>query len=178
MIFNRFTILSSLLAATASAVPFVAEDFPLSVIPLNELPAPDTIPTPVNATEASNLATRATEAIHLVNCEGNGYAYSIEIYCGDDSNCNYQPSSDNQCFLTSGGLVTWEGRSNQGCGFTSGTTFYYTLPANAQSYANYAKVGSGYNAYHNYNIFKDDKHAMYTAGNGAVCRSIYYCLIA
>lgn len=36
---------------------------------------------------------------------------------------------------------------------------------------------SGYNAYHNYNIFKDDKHAMYTAGNGAVCRSIYYCLI-
>lgn len=79
MIFNQFTILSSLLAATASAVPFVAEDFPLSVIPLDELPAPDTIPAPVNATEASKLATRATEAIHLVNCEGNGYAYSIEI---------------------------------------------------------------------------------------------------
>ncbi|KAJ0117967.1 hypothetical protein J7T55_014418 [Diaporthe amygdali] len=178
MIFNRFVIVSSLLAITASAVPFIAEDFPLSVVPLNELPAADTIPAPVNVSEPIKLLTRATEGIHLVNCEGNGYAYSIEIYCSDDSNCNYQPSSNNQCFLSSSGLFTWEGRSNQGCGFTSGTTFYYTLPYNAQSYADFTKVGTGYNAYHNYNIFKDNKHVMYTAGNGAVCRSIYYCLQA
>lgn len=79
MIFNRFAVLSSLLAATAIAVPFVAEDFPLSAIPLDELPAPDSIPTPVNATESSKLVTRATEGIHLVNCAGNGLAYSIEI---------------------------------------------------------------------------------------------------
>lgn len=79
MIFNRFTALFSLLAATASAAPFVAEDFPLSVVPLNELPAPDTIPAPVNVSEPIKLVTRATEGIHLVNCEGNGYAYSIEI---------------------------------------------------------------------------------------------------
>lgn len=79
MIFDRFAVLSSLLAATAVAAPFVAEDFPLSVIPLNELPAPDSIPTPVNATESIKLMTRATEGIHLVNCEGNGLAYSIEI---------------------------------------------------------------------------------------------------
>lgn len=35
---------------------------------------------------------------------------------------------------------------------------------------------TGYNNFHNYNVFKDDEHAMYTAGNGAVCRSIYYSL--
>lgn len=79
MIFNRFAVLTSVLAATASAVPFVAEDFPLSVVPLSELPAPDSIPTRVNATESIKLMTRATEGIHLVNCEGNGLAYSIEI---------------------------------------------------------------------------------------------------
>lgn len=79
MIFNQFVIVSSLLAITASAVPFIAEDFPLSVVPLNELPAADTIPAPVNVSEPIKLMTRATEGIHLVNCEGNGYAYSIEI---------------------------------------------------------------------------------------------------
>jgi hypothetical protein len=79
MIFNRFAIISSLLAATAVAVPFVAEDFPLSAVPLSELPAPDTIPAPVNVTEPIKLMVRATEGIHLVNCQGNGYAYSIEI---------------------------------------------------------------------------------------------------
>ncbi|KAG6365956.1 hypothetical protein INS49_000132 [Diaporthe citri] len=178
MIFNRFAVLSSLLAATAIAVPFVAEDFPLSAIPLDELPAPDSIPTPVNATESVKLATRATEGIHLVNCEGNGLAYSIEIYCADDSNCNFQPSSDNQCFLSTKGLFTWEGRVNQGCAFTSGVTYYYILPANAHSYPNFSKVGTGFNALHNYNVFKDNEHVMYTTGNGAVCKSIYYSLIA
>ncbi|KAI7773069.1 hypothetical protein LA080_012005 [Diaporthe eres] len=122
MIFNRFAVLSSLLAATALAVPFVAEDFTY--------------------------------------------------------NCNFQPSSDNQCFLSTKGLFTWEGRSNQGCAFTSGITYYYSLPANAQSYANFAKVGTGFNAFHNYNVFKDNQHVMYTAGNGAVCKSIYYSLMA
>lgn len=91
MIFNRFAVLSSLLAATAIAVPFVAEDFPLSAIPLDELPAPDSIPTPVNATEESTkLTTRATEGIHLVNCEGNGLAYSIEIVGCFSSSCSLQ----------------------------------------------------------------------------------------
>lgn len=79
MIFNRFAAVSSLLAITASAIPFVAEDFPLSVVPLNELPSAETIPAPVNVTEPIKLMTRASEGIHLVNCQGNGYAYSIEI---------------------------------------------------------------------------------------------------
>lgn len=90
MIFNRFAVLSSLLAATAIAVPFVAEDFPLSVVPLNELPGPDAIPAPVNDTESIKLMTRATEGIHLVNCEGNGLAYSIEIVCSLPSSCLLQ----------------------------------------------------------------------------------------
>ncbi|KAL1874525.1 hypothetical protein Daus18300_003544 [Diaporthe australafricana] len=177
MFFNRVAVVSSLLAITASAIPFVAEDFPLSVVPLDELPSAETIPAPVNVTEPIKLMARATEGIHLVNCAGNGYAYSIEIYCSDDSNCNYMPASNNQCFLSASGLFTWEGRTNQGCGF-SGTPYYYTLPANAHSYPNYSKVGTGYNNFHNYNVFKDDEHAMYTAGNGAVCRSIYYSLQA
>lgn len=37
---------------------------------------------------------------------------------------------------------------------------------------------TGYNEYHNYNIFKDNQPIMYTAGNGAVCKSVYYCLQA
>lgn len=36
---------------------------------------------------------------------------------------------------------------------------------------------TGFNQYHNYNVFKDNEHAMFTAGNGAVCKSIYYILI-
>lgn len=93
MIFNRFTALFSLLAATASAAPFVAEDFPLSVVPLDELPAPDTIPAPVNVSEPIKLMGRATEGIHLVNCEGNGYAYSIEIV-GSPSVLKSQPTAE------------------------------------------------------------------------------------
>lgn len=64
-----------------------------------------------------------------------------EQYCPDDSNCNHQPSSDNQCFLSTNGFFTWEGRANQGCAFTSGVTYYYTLPANAHSYPAFTKVG-------------------------------------
>jgi hypothetical protein len=80
MLFNRFMALSSLLAATTSAAPFVPEDFPLAVVPLSELPPPDTIPAPVvNVSEPIKLVGRATEGIHFVNCQGNGYAYSIEI---------------------------------------------------------------------------------------------------
>lgn len=36
---------------------------------------------------------------------------------------------------------------------------------------------TGFNKYHNYNVFTDNEHVMYTAGNGAVCKSIYYNLI-
>ena len=35
---------------------------------------------------------------------------------------------------------------------------------------------SGDNGFHGFNIFKDDKHVMYTDGNGNQCRSIYYSL--
>lgn len=104
MIFNRFAILSSFLAATATAVPFVAEDFPLSAIPLDELPAPDSIPTPVNATESTKLTTRATEGIHFVNCAGNGLAYSLEIV-GPSPHICYKKG------LGAGMLQGWETKS-------------------------------------------------------------------
>ncbi len=35
---------------------------------------------------------------------------------------------------------------------------------------------TGFNQFHNYKIFKDNQPVMYTDGNGAVCRSIYYIL--
>lgn len=35
---------------------------------------------------------------------------------------------------------------------------------------------SGTNGFHQYNIFKDNQHVMYTDGNGNQCRSIYYAL--
>lgn len=35
---------------------------------------------------------------------------------------------------------------------------------------------SAHNPYHNYIVYHDDSHTMYTASNGAVCKSIYYLL--
>ncbi|KAH8894530.1 hypothetical protein GQ53DRAFT_612647, partial [Thozetella sp. PMI_491] len=128
----------------------------------------------IEPAEFIQLSKRATEGIHLVNCQGGGLSYSLEIYCADDGNCNHLASSSDECFLSTSGLFTWEGRTNQGCGFPSGVPFFYTLPSDAASRSDFSKVGTGSNKYHSYNVFKDNKHVMYTDGNGAVCRSIYY----
>jgi hypothetical protein len=93
--------------------------------------------------ESVPLIKRATEGIHLVNCEGGSLnlRYSLEIYCADDSNCNHLANAADQCFLSTAGLFTWEGRSNQGCGYPSGVPFTYSLPSDAQSRADFSLVG-------------------------------------
>ncbi|KAK3332766.1 hypothetical protein B0T19DRAFT_398503 [Cercophora scortea] len=128
---------------------------------------------PLAADGEMEVVKRATEGIHLVNCVGPE-RYSIIIYCPNDGDCNHLASTDNQCFSNAGGLTTWE--TSGGCAFTSGTVFSYTIQANAQSRPNYSQVGTGRNPYHDYKIYKDDQHVMYTEGSGNVCRSIYYAL--
>ncbi len=71
MIFTSLIALSSIaMGVTAAAV--VA-------------PAPSSLAVPEHAVEGVQLGTtvqlskRTTEAIHLVNCVGGGFAYSIEI---------------------------------------------------------------------------------------------------
>ncbi|KAI9150340.1 hypothetical protein HJFPF1_10102 [Paramyrothecium foliicola] len=113
--------------------------------------------------QSAQLDKRATEGVHLVNCDGNGLKYSIIVYCPDDSNCNHQPSSDNQCFMTTSSLYTWEGRTNAGCAFTSGVTFRFTLPANAKTRPLYSAVGSGSNGFRSFTIYNDAQPIMYTA---------------
>ncbi|KAJ8121449.1 hypothetical protein O1611_g10097 [Lasiodiplodia mahajangana] len=118
---------------------------------------------------------RATEGLHLVNCSGP-QQYSIVIYCPNDADCNHLATTNNQCFVEASGFEHWE--QSGGCAFTSGTTFSWTIQSDAQNKPNYTKVGTARNPYHNYNVFKDDQHVMYTEGSGNVCRSIYYALQA
>ncbi|KAK0125690.1 hypothetical protein ONS95_000308 [Cadophora gregata] len=129
--------------------------------------------TPVASPDGTVKLAKRSEGVHLVNCGNN---YSVVLYCANDSNCNFNPSAGNQCLPTNGGVDTWEG-SNQKCTFPgTGTTFTWNIQSNAQSQANFVQVGTGSNGFHGFNIFKDDKHVMYTDGNGNQCKSIYYCL--
>ncbi|KAJ8121181.1 hypothetical protein ONZ43_g2302 [Nemania bipapillata] len=124
--------------------------------------------------ESAQLTKRA-DGIHLVNC----VTYSAVIFCSDDSNCNFNPSSGNECIpkdhLNSKGLEIWEG-TNSSCTFSTGVTFFWGIESNAQSQPNFSVVGSGTNSLQGFTIRKDDQHVMYTDGNGHACQSIYYAL--
>ncbi|KAK3941375.1 hypothetical protein QBC46DRAFT_311464 [Diplogelasinospora grovesii] len=129
-------------------------------------------PSPAPDADVPRIVKRG-EGVHLVNC---GSSYSAVVYCENDGNCNFFPGAGNQCIPGNGGLFAWEGGSKS-CKFPgTGTTFTWNIVGNAQSQANFANVGSGNNGFHGFQIFKDDKHVMYTDGNGNQCRSIYYCL--
>ncbi|KUJ17986.1 uncharacterized protein LY89DRAFT_732688 [Mollisia scopiformis] len=131
------------------------------------------IANPISSELTTNLAKRATEGIHLVNCGNN--VYSVVVYCPNDGDCNHDPGAGNGCDHPNGGTFTWEG-SQQNCKFDTGTTLTWNIESNAQSQPNFAQVGTGSNGFHNFNIFKDDKHTMFTDGNKNQCNSIYYAL--
>ncbi|KAH8896152.1 hypothetical protein GQ53DRAFT_619679, partial [Thozetella sp. PMI_491] len=114
------------------------------------------------------------EGVHLVNCDGPAGQGSFVVYCEDDSNCNHQPrSSKEECDFHQDGFRTWEG-TNDSCNFGSqGVTFSWHIDSDAQGRPDYTKVGSGSNGFHEFAIFKDDKHIMWQL-QGQTCRSIYY----
>ncbi|KAK4224307.1 hypothetical protein QBC38DRAFT_485810 [Podospora fimiseda] len=128
----------------------------------------------VNATEGFGLidargeVVKRVEGVHLLNC---GSAYSVVLYCPNDSSCSHTPN--NAC--TYGNIITWEG-GYKSCTFPTGVTFWWNIVSNAQSYANFAVVGNGGNGYTNFVIRKDDKHTFYTDGYGTACKTIYYSL--
>lgn len=93
---------------------------------------------PISGEVTTNLAKRATEGIHLVNCGNN--IYSVVVYCPDDSNCNHNPGSGDGCDHPRGGTFTWEG-SQESCTFSTGTIFTWDIESNAQSQPNFAQVG-------------------------------------
>ncbi|KAL8341043.1 hypothetical protein RB601_006914 [Gaeumannomyces tritici] len=154
--------LASLFAGAAMAAPAPAPS------PLSEVAAAEP------AEGASVLAKRA-EGIHLVNCENSAgrTIYSAVVYCPNDSDCNRNPGAGNSC--VPGGVITWE-RANGSCRFSTGVTFTWGIASNAQSFADFQQVGDGGNGGTNFRIFKDNKHRMYTDGNGNSCKSIYYGL--
>jgi hypothetical protein len=171
---SLFAISAAVGAAVATPVAAAAAAAPTSLAKA-ERPLEGVEVTAFELDSAPQLSKRATEGVHLVNCAGNGLLYSIIVYCPDDNNCKHQPSSDNQCFLTTSSLVKWEGKT-AGCAFTSGVTFSYTLPADAKSKPKFSAVGSASNGFRGFTVYNDDEPVLYTAGNGAVCRSVYYAL--
>ncbi|KAH7342490.1 hypothetical protein BKA65DRAFT_595607 [Rhexocercosporidium sp. MPI-PUGE-AT-0058] len=131
------------------------------------------ISTPVASPDGSVKLSKRAEGIHLVNC---GSRYSVVLYCANDGNCNFNPGQGDQCLPTNGGVQHWEGGS-QKCTFPgTGTTFTWNIRSDAQNQKDYTQVGTGSNGFHGFNIFKDDKHVMYSDGNGNRCSSIYYSI--
>jgi len=149
---HAFTLLVAL-AGTALANPIAA-------------PSPDT-------NDGMPRIVRRGEGVHLVNC----VTYSAVVYCANDGNCNFFPSSGNQCIPDNGGITRWEGGSNRRCTFPgTGTEFKWSIDSNAQNSKTYSRVGTGNNGFHDFAIYKDDQHVMYKDGNGNSCKSIYYCI--
>ena len=59
-----------------------------------------------------------------------------EQYCDDDSNCNFVPAADHNCYIEGGRPVTWEPSGS--CTFTTGVTFSRTVE---KSLVEYVVVG-------------------------------------
>ncbi|KAG4438389.1 hypothetical protein IFR05_006151 [Cadophora sp. M221] len=131
--------------------------------------------TPIASPDGTVKLAKRAEGVHLVNC---GDRYSVVLYCANDGNCNFNPGPGDQCLPTNGGVQHWEG-GTQKCTFPgTGTTFTWSLRSDAQQQKDYTQVGTGSNGFHGFNIFKDDKHVMYSDGNGNRCSSIYYSIPA
>ncbi|KAK4188636.1 hypothetical protein QBC35DRAFT_462808 [Podospora australis] len=127
----------------------------------------------VNATSAAVVGLekrQGGEGVHLVNCN----TYSTVIYCPNDGDCNHNPGPGNSC--ATAGIRKWEG-TRQSCRFSTGVTFSWFVQANAQQQPDFSVVGDGDNGRGRpWTIRKDNKHNMYTDGNGNRCDSIYYAL--
>ncbi|KAK3306071.1 uncharacterized protein B0T15DRAFT_217630 [Chaetomium strumarium] len=126
------------------------------------------------------------EGIHLLNCRPFGGAgvsqtwLSIVAYCANDADCNslqYSIPDQDACIVSSSGTSEsyhhWEG-SSQSCTFSStGVTFRWNIPGNAQSQPNYSSVGTGSNGFKTFAGFKDD-HSPSASYSYHSCEKIYY----
>ncbi|KAK4235384.1 hypothetical protein C8A03DRAFT_17875 [Achaetomium macrosporum] len=126
------------------------------------------------------------EGIHLLNCRPFGGAgvsqtwLSIVAYCANDADCNslqYSIPDKDACIVSSSGTAEsyhiWEG-SSQSCTFSStGVTFHWNIPSNAQSRPNYSSVGTGSNGFKTFAGFKDD-HSTSASYSYHSCEKIYY----
>ncbi|KAK1778231.1 hypothetical protein QBC45DRAFT_328947, partial [Copromyces sp. CBS 386.78] len=92
------------------------------------------------------------------------------------SNLSYSHTSSNVCVKSISGLTEayhiWKGNT-QSCTFSSGVTFTWNIPSNAQSLQDYSYVGTGSNGYSTFSGYKDDKHYAIRY-NAHTCHSIYY----
>ncbi|KAK3390289.1 hypothetical protein B0H63DRAFT_519519 [Podospora didyma] len=168
--FTRVTVLANLLAA-AFATP-VANLTPGPVLDEREVPLANLTLVGRDEIDARGKLAKHAEGVHLVDCGG---VYSLVVYCANDSNCSFFPSGSNKCVPPPGGLTTWAAHPGS-CTFSTGVTFLWNLVSNAQTYPNYAVVGSASNGFRSFTCRKDHKHIMFYDGNGYSCRSIYYCL--
>jgi hypothetical protein len=76
-------------------------------------------------------------------------------------------------------LGKWEGRQISGT-FDDGNTFVSNIKSGADTLADFNYAGSGYNAFHGFNCFKDNGRQLWLSrdpqgGGGEGCWSSYYC---
>ena len=121
------------------------------------------IGSPITDTTASFKLAKRSEGIHLVNCEeGSNYIYSAVVvsthvvlawtesvligltinaqYCANDSDCDFNPASGNECIPNGGGVTVWEGFP-ESCEFSTGITFSWDIESNAKSQPYFSQVG-------------------------------------
>ncbi|KAI0105546.1 hypothetical protein GGR51DRAFT_192805 [Nemania sp. FL0031] len=115
------------------------------------------------------------DSVHLVNCAGSD-EYSVVVYCADDLNCDFPPSSSNYIQVGTGDeYYTWE-QQNQSVTFSTGVTFNWTINSDGNTAPNYTPQGSGSNGFKPFTCYKDDQHLMYNDDQGNKCDSVYYCV--
>ncbi|KAK3372128.1 hypothetical protein B0H63DRAFT_526988 [Podospora didyma] len=178
--FKNIALLAfSLLASTALTVPVAeAEPAAAATSPLPPVSGRDV----AVAEEAINKLAKRGQGIHLVNCRygaSGPWIYSVVVYCANDGACKFNPAANNRCYPSLNGdtrqVKMWEG-GDYSCTFPTGVKFTWNVKSNAQSYANYATVGSGNNGYVSFTLRKDSFPTMYTDPNGNACQSVYYGL--
>ncbi|KAK3403102.1 hypothetical protein B0T20DRAFT_17185 [Sordaria brevicollis] len=152
-------------------------------------PAPAPVATAsLTDSNGKRVILKRGEGIHLVNCEGLHYGtgtasgqISAVVYCANDSDCNnlavghLEKDVCVKKFSNDPGVFNiWEG-STQSCTFSTGVTFTWYIPSNAQTLPDYSYVGTASNGYRTFAGYKDDKH-LGVNYMSRQCQNIYYCL--
>ena len=131
-----------------------------------------------NQTSSLQLSPRSSdERVFLAYCD-YGYPGSEMLYYKTDTASFTGQQPDDIAFIGSVPATTpFEGRTIRGT-FESGNFFTSEIAPGAENLADFQFAGTGRNAYHNFNCYKDDGRQLFSALWGdytQVCYSKYYC---
>ncbi|KAI0903094.1 hypothetical protein F4823DRAFT_569036 [Ustulina deusta] len=80
------------------------------------------------------------DSVHLVNCVGSD-SYSVVVYCAEDTDCDFAPSSSDYIQVSSGDeYYTWE-QQNQSVTFPTGVMFNWTINSTGSASPHYSPQG-------------------------------------